>query len=310
MSLNPLDLRGPEFLALYVGLLLLGSLFVRAVRRSWESTAGNFDLLAEDPYKLAALRGDTLELVMVSVVSMTERDLVETLGGRLFLKDPEARQKVRRPLDKAVLSRLDMAGAGPNRDLTGGRTLGELSQDGVVCSECRAIEAQLMADGYLPDTTCIRNRHLLAWSTTAVLWLLGLTKLLVALERGHHNVGFLVLLLTATPIVMHFLIRPRRTASGDEALARAQDWYSRLRDNRASLQVGGSSGELTCLAAVYGLTMLPPAMAALLPPIPRPAGLGSSGGDFGTSDGGGSSCSSGSSSCGGGGCGGCGGGGD
>ncbi len=311
MSMNPLDLRGPEFLALYVGLLVLGAFFVRGVRRSWESASGPFSPLAEDPYRLASLRGDTLELVQVCVVSLTERDFVVTIAGRLFLKDPEARAKVRRPLDKAVLSRLAFAGTGKDLDLSGGRTLAELEQDGIVRSECRAIEAQLIADGYLPDSACTRRRHLLAWSTIAVLWLLGFTKLLVALDRGHHNVNLLVLLLLATPVVMLLLIRSRRTASRDEALARAQEWYARLRDSRASLQVGGSSGELTCLAAVYGTALLPSAVAALLPPRPRPAGSAFSGGDSGASDGGGSSCSSGSSSCGGGGgCGGCGGGGD
>lgn len=311
MRLNPLDLSGPAFLLFYIALLACAALLVRLLSRSLESSLRPVDSLAEDPYRIAMLRGGDAELILTAVVSLVERGLAKHEDGGLFLADPTAAQKVRRPLDKAILSRLHPSKNDHKSAKGEPVTLESLANDRVVGDECQAVRDLLITENYLPDSRTLLRRRLIAGACVLGLWALALAKTIVALSRGHHNLGFLAILSVATPFVLLAGTFSRRTQAGDLALGKIQGWYAKLRDDRARLTLGQTSSELTYLAAVYGSALLPIHVAAALPPPPRKSSNWDSSFGGGSSDTGSSSSCSGGSSCGGGGgCGGCGGGGD
>src|SRR5688500_3770156 len=88
--MNPLDLRGPEFLLFYTLFSGLVIALAAAVRRVRESRATSiepprkviFDIEgragATHPYMIACLRGGKNELVRVAAVSLVDRGLLES----------------------------------------------------------------------------------------------------------------------------------------------------------------------------------------------------------------------------------------
>ncbi|MEA5123663.1 TIGR04222 domain-containing membrane protein [Xanthomonas floridensis] len=140
----------------------------------------------------------------------------------------------------------------------------------------------------------------------ALVWLLGLGKLIIGVQ-GHHPIGYLLcLMVLVTLLVLGFALVPvRRTLTGDarlEALRQAQP--------RDAAQTGGDPGNFGDALALYGTVVLIGTPWADYHSMRAPHGHG---GDSGSSScGGGAGGDSGGDGGGdgGGGCGGCGGGGD
>jgi uncharacterized protein (TIGR04222 family) len=298
MNLNPFDLRGPEFLAFYL-VFSAGTLFLVWMLRRWRelgaegSAASAAKEVAQDPYQVAYLRGGRDEVLRVAVVSLLERGLLEADGEDLRTTDPEAAAKARRALDKAILTKFADQGKAQS-----------LFSDEVALGEADVIAAPLKLGKLLPDEGVTGARVGLAITATALLWLVAGVKIAVALARGRTNILFLVLLAVIVPFAIYAVVRRFRTALGDEVYSRLQTVFSRLGDRGPALQANQTTGELTYLAAMFGVSALPAAMLGIVEPLqlrrPRPAASGGSG--CGSSCSSGSSC--GGSSCGGGGCGG------
>ncbi len=324
MNLNPLDLRGPEFLFLFVFLIGITALVVRVLRVSLEakdetSLFSMVDELAKDPYLVAYLRGGHRELVLTSLVSLLERDLIQADGEAFTTDDPEARSKVRRTLDKAILARLPLVTRKTEADSKNsgaGVTLGQLLEDSVVEGESELIRRHLRDKDLIVHGPILVKRQFLVGGAVLFLWILAMAKIVVALDRGHHNVGFLIFLSLIAPFLLSRLIRCTRTSAGDAVLGRVKAWYGKLYEQRLSFKLKQTTSELTYLVAVFGCQALSlgisSAIPALQPTKRKASSWDGSGGDSSSfsSCGGGSSCSGGSSCGGGSGCGGCGGGGD
>jgi uncharacterized membrane protein YgcG len=143
----------------------------------------------------------------------------------------------------------------------------------------------------------------------ALLATVAVAKVQIAVSRGKHNVGFLILISLVAIAVASQVVRRPRTALGDAVCKRIGELLARLRQKGHTISPHASGGELTYLAAAFGLGALPLTMAGLLEPLElrrRKANRGwSSCGSCGSTSA--SSCGSsscGGSSCGGGGCGG------
>lgn len=316
MDLNPFDLRGPEFLVFYA--VFSGFTFgiVWLVQRWYESGCPGEETacekgIAEDPYPMAALRGGRDEVVRVAVVSLLERELLTADLGILQAAVPDAADRVRRPLDKAILTRA----ADPTRAEVVGL-------DDVVRDEADAIVERLKEKGLLPNSRTEAFRLGVACAAVVLLWVVAAAKIAIAISRGRHNVLFLVVLACLAPVLAGWLTARSRTVLGNRVFARLQERFAGLRDRRRSLRSNGQTGELAFLAAAFGASLLPATLAMNFEPR-KPTALKSkrdsrrSGGSssdhwsfgswFSSSCSCGSSCSGGSS-CGGGGCGsGCGG---
>jgi uncharacterized protein (TIGR04222 family) len=292
MPLNPLDLRGPEFLFFYVVLATSVILLVALLRRAAEGGEVPSDL-AFDPYLIAYLRGGREEAIHVAALSLLDRGLIEVKDSSLRTSAPDAANKVRRPLDRAVLERL----AEP-------ASAADLYETPEVQRAADTLRTTLERLGLLPAGQVVAARLALFWASLLLLAGLAVTKLLVAFSRGHYNVLFLLVLCVFAMIALFGVAFPRVTARGATALRGLRTMFTGLRQRGP--QAGGATNELALLAAIFGFSGLTLAsadgLAAIAPPR-RQTGTGScSGSSCGSSSGGGSSCGGG---CGGG-CGGCG----
>jgi uncharacterized protein (TIGR04222 family) len=303
--MNPFDLHGPGFLLFYLGLIIIVLSATVLLRRAFES--GPLPNLGEpDPYLFAYLRGGANEAIRVATMSLFDRGLLKA-SGDLLEAERDAVKRARRPLERSILEAFDVAiPAHSVYSLSGPRQASE------------ALAAALTRHGLLPSGMQMLGRALLALGAVAVLWSIAAFRIGVALERGRHNLGFLIILALTAPVAVVLLLRSRRTALGQRLLEDHQTLFSRLRERSALIQVGGATNELSLLAGIFGLGALAgPALAqahALFPKATRKSegsttsscgaacGLASCGGSSGSSCGGG-----GGGGCGGGGCGGCGG---
>jgi uncharacterized protein (TIGR04222 family) len=294
---NPFDLRGPEFLLFYLGLMAVALLVVWLWRRRAED--GPVPRGAGvDPYAVAYLRGGAAEAIRVAVLSLHDRGLLTVTNGRVTAV-PGAATKVRRQLERAVLQWTEE-----------GRWAYELPANTRLQADCSDIERELRDQRLIPGPSHKATRMtLIAWALLVVLGVAGI-KVLVALGRGRHNVGFLIVLAIFAALLVVKLVNARRTTIGDRYLADLRHLFGGLRARALDLPAGGTSSEMAFLAGVFGLSALAgvhrdrvkelfPRAAAT---TSSSAGASSCGSSCGSS--GGSSCGGGG--CGGGGCGGCG----
>jgi uncharacterized membrane protein YgcG len=175
------------------------------------------------------------------------------------------------------------------------------------------IRESLERAGLLPDDDVTQQRRKRFWVAETALLGTALIKIVVALSRGHTNVGFLAILTVLASVAAVRLASPRRTARGDATLRDMSALLAPLAERERARGLGPS--ETAMVGAVFGLGAVTGGEWAQLsqlkprPNEPRKSDSGCGGSGCGSSSSCGSSCGSSGSSCGGGGgCGGCGGG--
>ena len=280
--MNPLDLRGPEFLVFYVIVSLLVLVLLYVARSSAEGgRAPRLD--AGDAYQIAFLRGGANEALRVATVMLIDRKLLQAdaLAGQIVARaKPDA---VRWPVEQALVRHFHEPHA--PQTIFGHPTLE---------AACEPYERHLTELGLLPSSSDRARRRRLVLTALLVLVGLSAAKLTVAFARGRSNVLFLIVLTFGVSVVVFAVARPRLTTRGRAVLADLRRLFQRLRDRAATVSAGGASDEAALLAAVFGLGVLSSAHFAyarqLFPKTSRSSSSGC-----------GSSCGS---SCGGGGCGG------
>jgi uncharacterized protein (TIGR04222 family) len=292
--MNPFDLPGPPFLVFYgclLAVVLLGAIYYR---KTWEAgEPSRLDL--SDPYLIAFLRGGPNESLRVAVVNLVDRGLLTAEKTKLCRAAKATPSAARKDLERALL---DIAGA-PVEASTLFRAWG-------LTEVFSSYQTLLEGERLLPRTSQIFVRFLLCLLSMGIILGVGMTKIVIALDRGHHNIGFLSLLMCVGVGLAMFTCFPRLTEKGRIALADLRSLYSRLRDRAAEIQPGGATVEAAMLATVFGLTALRgEAFAFSKTLFPRAAQAASScGSSWGGGGCGGGGCGGGG--CGGGGCGGCG----
>jgi uncharacterized protein (TIGR04222 family) len=183
------------------------------------------------------------------------------------------------------------------------KALFNADKNALVRAALRAIKAQLVQQGLLHNIPVLSPIKLLCFGILAVV---GITKIIVALNHGHTNIIFLLLMMSFFLIVIAVSTGPRVSPHGKETLSIMQGLLAQLHSRMGELKPGGFTQEATLAAALFGLSALSaeafPFIHTIMPPVPV-----TSSGDGGGSDGGSSSsCSSCSSSSCSSGCGGCG----
>jgi uncharacterized protein (TIGR04222 family) len=235
---------------------------------------------------IAFLRGGKNEAMRVVTMSLIDRGIlvateksVEAARGALGMVTSALEEKVVRYFTPsgAVSSLFNLKDADP---------------------ELWRYEEELTRLGLLPDQEIKSARAMRIM--VALLVTLGLagTKIVVALQTGHSNIAFLIILAVISTIVIVKVSRPRRTTTGDRMIEDLRTLFGGLKERSSAIQNGASPGEFALMAAVFGMAAVPDAKRLF------PQSGGSSCGSSCGSDSGGDS---GGSSCGGGGCGGCGG---
>jgi uncharacterized protein (TIGR04222 family) len=284
---NPFDLAGPPFLIFYA---LFGTLTlaVMLLARHLREAGPLPDLDLKDPYLFACLNRGPMEVVRVAVMGLLDRGLLR-LSGQDLKAVPEHRLDFGQPrIEKDVLAYFRT----PSPFDPGQRHAHAFS------AAPTEYEDLLRRLGLLPDASAREFR--LACIALALVLLLGVggLKLLLAIERGHSNVAFLIIMMVVFTVIAIVIGNPYRTALGDKYLASIRTLFSGLRGRRASLQPGTGSTEVLWLVSLFGAAALPASQFAYADRIwPKSSS---------SSDGGSSCGSSGGCGGGGGGCGGCG----
>jgi uncharacterized protein (TIGR04222 family) len=306
--MNPLDLRGPEFLAFFIAWSLGVLAILAIVRALWQRLAPTpgTPLWApgiypgeRDAYAIALLRDGPAEVANALLGGLVSAGYLTVDGRHLRLAEPPPAGAPRlSPLEEEALRAVFPSGgpavtaqeAGKQARRAVERHIGEM-------------QADLERQGLAPPESQRWVYAIFLWTAFAAIPGLGLVKLLVALARGHSNVGFLLVLMILSVLASFYLLgAPPRTMAGQRYLAWLQE------SHRGLVQMIGQgrqtgAGEQVLAAGIYGLDVLPgfePLLVALKPPQTSSA----SGCSAGSGCGGGSSCGGGG--CGGGGCGGCG----
>jgi uncharacterized protein (TIGR04222 family) len=299
---NPLDLRGPDFLAFYfiygLGVFLLAGL----ARVLWQWSSSQTPAGARwspgiypsegDAYILALLRGGPKEVA----VAVLGRLVAE---GFFFLEGSALRRSPNQPADRSRLSLLEEEAYSAVASSAGTSGIAPPAALSLVVSRLEPRLAGARADlevaGLAPNAEQRKGYHAIGLAALLLVTGLGAAKLFVAWLRGRSNIQFLVVLTIVSAVASFLLMKPPlQTATGRRYLK----WLKESHQGLVSMVSAGRRqgfGELALVAGIFGLEALPtlaPLKKALIPPS-------SSGGGDSSGCGGGGGC--------GGGCGGCGG---
>jgi uncharacterized protein (TIGR04222 family) len=293
---NPFELRGPEFLLLYVVILIVAIAACLLMRRGMKGTSGDVPVLGSrlDPYEIAYLAGGATLATDTALATLVERKYiaVDAAGRRIIARKdlpPSAHS-----FERAVY--LNTSREGVTVDTV--RTNSSHSAE--------PLTARLKAHGLVLSDEKARQACLLSAALMMIVTLFGVIKLLIGLWRGR-SIGFLFFLCVIAALVARYFYKARlhRTRLGDCLLGSLKQENAALEYTAKKKPSRLMGNDLAIAIGLFGISTLALTNGPLrelrtaLQPPPT-----SSSGSSGSS---GSSCSS--SSCGGGcggGCGGCG----
>jgi uncharacterized protein (TIGR04222 family) len=296
------DMYGPHFLILY------GSVIIMTLAVCWWALR-HFDPtsplpppqvpMEPDPYEIAYLRGQENEVMLSAVFNLMQRG---------YLTSGEHIQQAPKPPDSRHLSPLERHlfdwFATPRREISILKTLRP-----EIANYCAPYEQRLQREQLLMSPAWKNTAWLIVIACALVIIGLGGYKLIVALAKGRHNVGFLIIMGLIALVVLFNIGRPSHLSRRGEAyLRRLQQAFEQLKGQAAKIAEAADQS-LLLLVGLFGVGVLSGTAYEYYQQLFRRPAESTSGSWWNS----GSSCSSScSSSCGGGGgcgggCGGCGG---
>lgn len=298
-GVNPFDWSGPWFLLAYLifGVLvyyLARELLIRQELRNPHAQLS----LADDPYRIAFLRGGALEAVKIAAIVLVDRGLLRAEGPLLETASADSLRFASHDIERDVL-RLYLGRQGHSK---------ELAAQADMLPSCRAYQDTLTQQELLVGPPLLRRRERITWPAHWLLLTVAAVKAVIAISRQHYNLLFLALLLAVFLLMLRGLRTQPISWSAQRLLTDLRMLFGRLNQRASRLQAGSSSADMALLAAIFGLGALPLsvyAYVAQLYPVPRHSSDSSSGSTGDSSSGGGDGGGDGGGS----GCGGCGGGG-
>ena len=298
---NPFDWSGPWFLLAYLIFGMLVYYFARELLIRQELRNPHAQLsLADDPYRIAFLRGGALEAVKIATIVLVDRGLLRADGPLLETVSADSLRFASHDIERDVL-RLYLGHQGHSK---------ELAEQAEMLPSCRAYQDTLTQQELLVGPPLLRRRERITRVAHYLLLTVAAGKAVIAISRQHYKLLFLALLLMIFLLMLRGLRTQATSWSAQRLLTDLRMLFGRLNMRASRLQAGSRSADMALLAAIFGIGALPPSVyayvAELYPASRQNTGSDSSSGSTGDSgdsssggDGGGSS----------GGCGGCGGGG-
>jgi uncharacterized protein (TIGR04222 family) len=306
---NPLDLRGPEFLTWYLRCFALAAgacFFLRWLLSRPPPVARRAELTEREwePYEIAWLEGGPAAVVRAALASLHHRKLITMQDGVVVWYAPEPTPALP-PIEAKVFRATRHVLPAPRELIP------------MVADECEEIEARLAREGLAIGASRRALLRIVPAMGMAACFSFGFVKLAVGIARDR-PVGLLVALLLASAVALICTVRfvPRRTAAGSRVLRELGEQHAALRTTLESSAADKlQPGDVALAVGLWGAAAL---AVPLLEPVATAAELRRLRSDGGSSfsgcgSGGASSCGGGDGGggggCGGGGCGGCGGGG-
>jgi uncharacterized protein (TIGR04222 family) len=290
---NPFDLAGPHFLALYLVVLVVVVVAALAARW-WLRQPGDeppLEALDLPPYEAACLAGGEWRAMDAAIVRLIHQGVIDADAAASRLsRRPGARQPKAHPLESVIFDEVREGGTAISqvRQRAGNWTAKirtRLEKLGLVIPPPQGGLVRLVPGLFLVGVA-----------------LFGGVKIMVGASRNR-PVGILVFLVIVTVIfaIAFFAWRPYRSRRGDRALRQLKEANAALEYAAGRRLSGLNDNDLVLALGLFGLGILAGGplsglQAALKPPPPVGSGGGSGCGGGGCGGG-----------CGGGGCGGCGG---
>jgi uncharacterized protein (TIGR04222 family) len=302
---DPLEMSGPEFLALY-GILTAMVLVAAVALRQWlREDDPPVDTKELEPQEVACLgRGAAglLQSCLAGLVGDRRIEIDETPSGKLGpISIGNAKFKLRASVSpdtaKTEIERAMLASAAAPT----GSEAAEVLRAGKPFAEM--IESRLQSRGYLETNASFGPARWWPILLVGGLVTFGLLKLAVGVSRDK-PVGFLVVWLIALAVVMFLFARkPLRTRRGERIFNELKAKHEPLKTLSIVQPDAASAANLMLVAGLFGLAAIQTSEVRMLQTALKPV-PGSDGGLAGSTGG----CSGGGDGGGGGGCGGCGGG--
>jgi uncharacterized protein (TIGR04222 family) len=290
MSLNPLDLPGPAFLAFYAFALIIAHFVGKALMsrcRSDHSAAVDLnDSLT--PTETGVLAGGAERAIDATLVRLLRHDLIAVRpgGGGFEVKNPAGPLQ---ELQSQVYSEI----ARKNGDID---RLHKLRSTFLARAEVRLAGLGLLMAPGSAEAMCVRLAKGLPFAAVIVI---GAMKIGVGLSR-HRPIAFLVVFVLASLLILGIKLfkLPHRSAKGDAALKSLERSNAALHATAKRRSLDLDDNSLMVAVALFGAQVLSTGDLSWM--REGFVNRSSSSSDSGS----GGSCSGG---CGGGGCGGCGG---
>ena len=322
LTTNPLfTMAGPPFLILYATLWLLAFWLCRRSRRSRDQS-GELPALQvpsdPDPYKIAYLRGGVPEVTRLATLDLMDRGVL-TEQSKWFSGVKLVATDAKLPgTDEPLLRELAEFYRSPQAPTQIFKTkLNSVSEKSEIWDKWIEKESlRIDKDHVAMHKTWVR-------SCAVGLLVIGALKLLTALWTGHDNVGILIFMMFAGPIILAMSTSlPRFSARGRRYIEDLQTAFAPYRQVPASYARGAVRGSSVALTSpstdlslpvlamgLFGITALQGSpFNSLYGVYAQAASTSSSCGSCSSSDGGGDGGGGGCGSGCGSGCGGCGGG--
>jgi uncharacterized protein (TIGR04222 family) len=297
---NPFDWTGPDFLGLYILLLVLVGTAAAVLRWSLREPAGEPppEALDLDPYEVAYLAGRDELAVNAAVASLAQRGVLDVSRANRELAVRGELPDGADPLERAVYRTPAREFAEPIKDVRSR-----------VASEVARIAGRLQELGLLVWDGRARAARFVPFFLVLSVALFGAVKVAVGLSR-HKPVGFLVVLCLLTVVVASagFLRRVHRSRRGDRTLKQLREKHAALHYAAKARPQALAGIDLPLALGLFGLGVLAGGpLDELRTALRPPAGSSGCGGGCGSSGGGCGGGGGGGCGGGGGGCGGCGG---
>jgi uncharacterized protein (TIGR04222 family) len=242
---DPFDLRGSQFLLFYslLSACILGTAWF--LRRQREAGAPpQLDL--SDPYLIAYLRGGINEALRLATLSLIDRGILNVSGDYVSSSAKASPEILHHEIEKQVQNwfRIERRAT----TIFGEYSFFAIRQD---------YDRKLLDLGLKPDADLRSYRAKLVVTACIVLVVVAAVKAAIALARGRTNLIFLALLTAASCIAVAAVCTPARTMRGDAVLKDLCMLFADLRQRKNLIRPGGATKEMSWLAAVFGLAMLP-----------------------------------------------------
>ena len=208
---GPFDLKGPEFLVLYL-LLSVVTVIAGMVIPRWLKPAGSFGSVT-DPDQAAYLAGGPQRYAEAVVARLLAQRAIGLVAKKLTVRSPEAGRT------KGELAVLRLSSPAPWSAVSGA-----LHAPGL------AIQTRLEERGLLMQGAGVAQMRWFQMLPYVLLLFFGALKVAVGLSRDKPATNLVVLLvLTGIVALVRFGKIDRRTRAGMAALTEAQDRESRLK---------------------------------------------------------------------------------
>lgn len=198
-----------------------------------------------DSYQIAVLRGGESEAIVLAIFTLLDRGLLQENSGEVKVNNKIPGPTTRHMLEGKILEL--------SRHWIKSDTL---INDRSLIKIAGISEQKLQKKGLCASNETFIKRILPGTLALAILLGTAGYKLVLAIQRGKSNVGFLIFAAIISLVLIAGSVFQRRTSLGNETLSNLKNLFKNLYEKSHLLKSGQRTNDASQVAAVYGITAL------------------------------------------------------